>query len=398
METRKLETVGKNRKFVLKAKATMVGGLRLLPAAFLLASVITTAPAAGATGCAPARPANVIVNGGSSRNETNLDLSADGGEANANANGGDDNLAVAILGQAEAGNGGDADANANGGIIEIGNITTGNNTGNVVAVKQQARGGCWGAAKSGGNTIVNGGTSRNESNITISADGGEANANANGGDDNVAVGILGNAEAGNGGDADANANGGTIEVGDINTGGNVGNVVNVDNGGNFGGGGNVLINGGTSRTETNIDISADGGEANANANGGDDNVAVGILGNAAAGNGGDADANANGGTIEVGDINSGNNTGNVVNVDNSGGGNTNVNGGTSSNETNIDISADGGEANANANGGDDNTAVGVLGDAEAGNGGDADANANGGSVEVGDINSGGNTGNVVSVD
>jgi hypothetical protein len=194
------------RRFVLKTKSTLRSGLRLLPAALLLATVVTTAPAAGATGCTPSG-STVIASGGNSRNETNLDITADGGIAVANADGGDDNVAIAILGLAEAGNGGEADANANGGMIEIGDINSGNNTGNVLNVRNTGGDGCGGGGGTGGgnrnrtggggggggSTIVSGGNSSNETNIDLSADGGIAVANANGGDDNVAVGVLGSA-------------------------------------------------------------------------------------------------------------------------------------------------------------------------------------------------------------
>ena len=80
--------------------------------------------------------------------------------------------------------------------------------------------------------------------------------------------------------------------------------------------GRVRINGGVARTRTVIDPEANGGVALSNAVGGDDNVAIGVLGDANAGKGGSADASANGGSIEVGDVNSGQNTGNVIDVGN----------------------------------------------------------------------------------
>ncbi len=93
--------------------------------------------------------------------------------------------------------------------------------------------------------------------------------------------------------------------------------------------GNANIDGGTSTNTTTVDLSANGGRATSNAQDGDDNVAVAgqellliqeapvpILTNEEAntGNGGTATAEANGGTIEVGDVNSGDNTGNVIQV------------------------------------------------------------------------------------
>ena len=81
-----------------------------------------------------------------------------------------------------------------------------------------------------------------------------------------------------------------------------------------------------------------------------------------------------------------------------------VSGGTVSNQTTVDLSADGGTAVANAEGSNNNTATGGAGgaggdggDASAGNGGTAVAEANGGSITVGDINSGDNEGNTIIV-
>ena len=138
------------------------GAMRGIVVALLLTGVAATAPSALASDSG----STIIVNGGTSRNETNLDLSADGGTAVANANGGDDNVAVGVLGSAEAGNGGDAAADASGGMIELGDVNSGNNTGNVVNVR----------GSGGGNTIASGGTSRNETTINLSADGGTADA------------------------------------------------------------------------------------------------------------------------------------------------------------------------------------------------------------------------------
>ena len=82
-----------------------------------------------------------------------------------------------------------------------------------------------------------------------------------------------------------------------------------------------------------------------------------------------------------------------------------ISGGSVSNSTTIDLNADGGTAISDASGGDDNIAVDFDGDgdidgddvAAAGNAGTADAAANGGAIAVGDINSGGNLGNVIEV-
>ena len=88
-----------------------------------------------------------------------------------------------------------------------------------------------------------------------------------------------------------------------------------------------------------------------------------------------------------------------------GGGNcVTISGGTVMNETVIDISADGGTAITDASAGSNNLATTSGGHgadstdiASAGNGGVATAGANGGAVSLGDINSGGNAGNAISV-
>ena len=143
---------------------------------------------------------------------------------------------------------------------------------------------------------------------------------------------------------------------------NRGNTILVGLGGGlFGRASNVRIDGGTVSNTTTIAISADGGTAVSSANGGNGNAAAGgaggIIGNggdAAAGNGGIAVAEANGGTVTVGDINSGGNIGNTIVVEGIQGGNVAVDGGTVTNETTIDISADGGTAVSSADGGDGN--------------------------------------------
>ena len=407
----------------LQARQKLLAGLRVVPMAVMLMGVATMAPSATATGCN--QPSNIAVNGGTVSNETTVDLSADGGIAVSNANGGDDNIAVAgnggIFGNggdAEAGNAGVAIAESNGGMIDLDEINSGRNTGNAIAVSAGSSPCGYGYAPS--NVAIDGGSVSNETTVRLSADGGVAVANANGGDDNIAVGGSGglfgsggSASAGLGGVAVAEANGGAITVGNINSGNNRGNtiVVGLGGGGWFGRASNVRINGGTVRNETNIAISADGGTAVSNANGGDDNIAVGgnggVIGNggnAAAGNGGVAVAEANGGAVTIGNINSGGNRGNTIVVEGSQGGNVAVDGGTVTNETTIDISADGGAAVSNANGGDGNVAVagngGIVGDggdAAAGNAGVAVSEANGGNISVGAIDSGGNEGNTIIV-
>ena len=113
------------------SRARLLTALRVLPATMLLAGALSFAPDAGATGC---HPSNLNINGGVSRNTTNVTASADGGLAVSDASGGDNNLAVGILGRANAGNGGTANANANGGIIDLDDINSGNNRGNQIAV------------------------------------------------------------------------------------------------------------------------------------------------------------------------------------------------------------------------------------------------------------------------
>jgi hypothetical protein len=191
--------------------------------------------------------------------------------------------------------------------------------------------------------------------------------------------------------------------------------------------GGVRINGGSVTNTTNLDLSADGGTSIGAAGGGDDNVAATLDDGddddddiAAAGNGGSADSAANGGAIGTGNVNSGENLGNVISVgdtfasgcaplDSSGNpvavSAVQIDGGTVTNETNIRVSADGGTAIADATGGDNNIAIngGSAGNAgnggvsSAGNGGTANSSANGGAISIGDVNSGGNVGNVITV-
>src|SRR5215212_1893079 len=229
------------------------------------------------------------------------------------------------------------------------------------------------------NIAVNGGRVSNETTLDLSADGGVAVSTADGGNGNAAAGgpggLFGNggdAEAGNAGVAVATANGGMIDLDDINSGNNRGNTVVVNTGSSpcHYGPSNVAINGGTVSNETTLQLSADGGTAVSSANGGNGNAAAGGAGgvfgdggDAAAGNGGTAVAEANGGAVTIGDINSGGNSGNTIVVQGTQGGNVAVDGGTVTNETTIDISANGGTAVSTADGGDGNVAV-------AGSGGD----------------------------
>jgi hypothetical protein len=77
---------------------------------------------------------------------------------------------------------------------------------------------------------------------------------------------------------------------------------------------------------------------------------------AAAGSGGYATASANGGAVGIGNVDSGDNVGNVVSVGDTYGP-VWVDGGDVSNSTTIDVTADGGTAIADAGGGSGNVAV-----------------------------------------
>jgi hypothetical protein len=77
---------------------------------------------------------------------------------------------------ASAGNGGVATASANGGAVAIGDVNSGGNAGNAIGV-----GDPW-----GGNVGVDGGTVANSTQLSISANGGTAIADASGGDYNLA--------------------------------------------------------------------------------------------------------------------------------------------------------------------------------------------------------------------
>ena len=407
-------------RFILQKRSALLAGLRLAPVAAMLIGVATTAPAASATSCY--QPSNIRVNGGTVSNETTLRLSADGGVAVSSADGGNGNAAAGGPGgangnggNAAAGNGGVSVAEANGGMIDLDNINSGNNRGNTIVVNSGSSPCRYGPT----NVAVNGGTVSNETTLRLSADGGVAVSSADGGNGNAAAGGPGgangnggNAAAGNGGVSVAQANGGAISIGDINSGGNRGNTIVVGLGGGFfGAASNVRISGGTVSNSTSVSISADGGTAVSSADGGNGNAAAGGAGgangnggNAAAGNGGVAVAEANGGTVTVGNINSGGNSGNTILVEGGQGGNVAVDGGTVTNETTIQISADGGTAVSSADGGDGNAAAGGTGgangnggDAAAGNGGTAVSEANGGTITIGDVNSGGNQGNTIIV-
>jgi hypothetical protein len=78
-----------------------------------------------------------------------------------------------------------------------------------------------------------------------------------------------------------------------------------------------------------------------------------------------------------------------------------ITGGTVTNETTIDISANAGTSISDASGGSNNLSTtnggGDTSTASSGNGGVATSAANGGAVQLGNINSGGNSGNAISV-
>jgi hypothetical protein len=77
------------------------------------------------------------------------------------------------------------------------------------------------------------------------------------------------ASAGNGGVATASANGGAVSLGDVNSGGNAGNAIGV--GDTYGG--PVAVDVGSVANSTDLQISANGGTAIADASGGNYNLA-----------------------------------------------------------------------------------------------------------------------------
>jgi hypothetical protein len=124
---------------MLQSRSKLLVGLRAVPVAAMLLGIASMAPAASATSCY--QPSNNSVNGGRVSNQTTIDISADGGTAVSNANGGDGNSAVAgnggvigDSGDAAAGNGGIAVSEANGGTVTIGDVNSGDNVGNTIVV------------------------------------------------------------------------------------------------------------------------------------------------------------------------------------------------------------------------------------------------------------------------
>ncbi len=363
-------------------------------------------------------------------------------------------------GTVAVGNGGDAAADASGGVVLLGDVIGGGNVGNVITVGDTIggdnEGDCGCSEPVDPSVVIDGGSFSATTIVNVSADGGTATATANGGDFNdvtlTATGIYGAAiyggdvAVGNGGTADAVATGGDVSVGDVFSGDNAGNVITVGDsiGGSGDNGGEVFVGivGGDVSVDTTINLSANGGTATAEANGGDFNDVtltaavtppiLGVYGAAiydatiAVGNGGDASADASGGSVTIGDIDSSGNSGNDILVgdtiggdsgsgcdsgcdsgDDGGDASVTVFGGDVVSTTTGTISADGGTATAYADGGDFNTvtltATGVYGASisgatvAVGEGGDAAADASGGTVLLGDITTGGNAGNVITI-
>jgi hypothetical protein len=152
------------------------------------------------------------------------------------------------------------------------------------------------------------------------------------------------------------------------------------------GGGNdlcVAVSGGTVLNETVLDVVADGGTGIGDASGGNGNLAL----------------TANGGNETATD--NGNGNGNHNNNDHNGNGNNNHDDNGNGNNNRNDDNGNGRHKNR-----DDWSAqpLDVLEQrllqtdtASSGNGGVVDAAANGGVVSIGDINSGGNVGNAISI-
>src|SRR5829696_351769 len=149
----------------------------------------------------------------------------------------------------------------------------------------------------------------------------------------------------------------------------------------------VAVSGGTVLNETVLDVVADGGTAIGDSSGGNGNLAF-------TADGGNETATDNGNG-------NGNGNGNHSNNDHNGNGNNNHDDNGNGNNNRNDDNGNGRNKNRN-----DWSAqpLNVLEQrllqtdtASSGNGGVADAAANGGVVSIGDINSGGNVGNAISV-
>lgn len=299
------------------------------------------------------------IDGGSVVNESTFNMEIGGGTALGIAPGGDLNSAGPTRdgvtgGIITNGNGGVALGSADGGWIVINTLDTGGNSGNSINVGCEDGGGYAGD----GTVSIDGGNVTNTSTFNISATGGTAIADGSGGDENAGtatatggaaadegrrrrgvvalrnelLGIGGDPvggilSVGNGGTARATADGGIVIIDSINTGGNTGNTINVGSTAGGGGGGgkpsagnsclpsDLSIYGGDVVYTNTFDISADGGTAIADGSGGDGNIGFGdATGVLALGNGGTADATANGGLIQIENINTGNNSGNTIDV------------------------------------------------------------------------------------
>ena len=365
-----------------------------------------------------------------------INAAVDGGSANSSALGGADNVAnltdVGLLttDSAAAGSGGFAGARANGGNILVGTIYVGGNHGGVINVGDTIGGAGEGGTGGDATVALDGGSITATVLLNLEALGGQASASANGGAANLATvlgdGTLGNGGfAGSGGVALAEANGGTIVVGDVHVGGNLGAVMTVGDtvggDGSWGGQGGdatLTVDGTDILSAIVLNLAANGGIADASANGGGGNTALLDPGAAEligvqvlAGNGGIANARANGGTILVGDLFAGGNVGTVVEFGDIVGGDACCGGegesqvfhrfgGQIISVTELTATAHGGAAAANADGGSNNTVI-LLGDAtdlespvRAGNGGTSLVEANGGLITVASVTSGFNRGTV----
>jgi hypothetical protein len=310
---------------------------------------------------------DVAIDAGNVTNETNVSVDASGGNASSDASGGDGNIVVVNNGRgnvdASAGSGGTANADASGGSIVIGDINSGGNTGNVVTV--------------GGSDSDDGKTDRQKEREARRAERQAAR--------------------------DANRQGNCAPPPCDTASPSL----------------NTLIDGGDVTNTTDIAVDASGGNASSDASGGDDNIVEVNAGGRAvevdvsAGSGGTANADASGGAVEIGNVRSGGNTGNSIEFANATGqmlcltgndsllfeldlGLTGISGGNVTNETDINVDASGGNAASDASGGDGNIVISSGSgdvDASAGSGGTASSDASGGTIVIGDINSGGNSGN-----
>ena len=139
---------------------------------------------------------------------------------------------------ASSGNGGVATSSANGGAVSIADINSGGNAGNAIGVA--------GVSSAQAQSIL-----------------GLRDKFFGGGEEFVDT-----ASAGNGGVATASANGGAVSIADINSGGNAGNAIGVGDTS-----GSVAVDGGTVGNLTDLNITANGGTAIADASGGDYNLA-----------------------------------------------------------------------------------------------------------------------------